>query len=153
MEVSDPPRVAVLDFPFPWSAGAPLPTLLQDENHTFLLFLTTEDDHGIGLVEFERCFATSFGSPGDETFHGHPLYSAGLRRYEAMEVFNSPWIAQLQKIDSVHPRHHPSTYADLRHFVFAFHDTTFECVAAGFTATRTDGPLSDVVKRVAERLL
>lgn len=31
----------------------------------------------------------------------------------------------------VHPNHRPTIYSRDRHFIFAFHDTAFECVAHG----------------------
>jgi len=33
----------------------------------------------------------------------------------------------------VHDRHSPARYSALRHFIFTFHDSTFECVAEGVT--------------------
>jgi hypothetical protein len=33
-------------------------------------------------------------------------------------------------MNSIHPHHRADCFAALTHYVFAFHDTTFECVAA-----------------------
>lgn len=135
-----------------WDVGAPLPTLLQSDNQTFLFFLLADESEQVGQIEFERCSSTSFGSSGDETFAGHPLYGSGFEPYRAMRVINSPWIEQLQKIDSVHPRHNPDAYGTAKHFIFPFHDTTFECVARAFKTSRVVGPLSEAVRRTVERL-
>jgi hypothetical protein len=143
------PYAVAIEFPLLWDAGAPLPTLLQCDQQTFLLFQLAQD-RGIGRIEFDGCFATSFGSPGEETFSGHPLYGRGFEAYRAMQVIHSPWIARLQKIDSVHRHHDPSTYRALRHFIFPFHDTMFECVARSFRVEKVNGPLSDAVKRTAD---
>jgi len=35
-------------------------------------------------------------------------------------------------MNSIHEYHRPEAFAALTHFVFTFHDTTFECVARGF---------------------
>ena len=35
----------------------------------------------------------------------------------------------MEKRNRVHYRHDPSRYAKLSHFIFTFHDSTFECVA------------------------
>jgi hypothetical protein len=59
--------------PLSWDVGAPLPTLVQSDHRAALFFLLADDDDAVGFVEFEGCLATSFGSPSDETFYGHPL--------------------------------------------------------------------------------
>jgi hypothetical protein len=55
-------------------------------------------------------------------------------------------------MNSVHPYHRPEAFADLHHYVFAFHDSTFECIARGFNATLLDGPLADVAAVMAGAL-
>lgn len=139
--------------PLSWDVGAPLPTLVQSDYRAVLFFLLADDDDAVGLVEFEGCLATSFGSPSDETFSGHPLYGSGFEPYRLMSVINSPWIAQLRRIDSVHSSHDPKSYERYRHLIFPFHDSTFECVARSFTASRLPGPLSDAVRDALGRML
>ena len=74
-----------------------------------------------------------FGPPNDETFSGHPLADRGLHPYAVFEVRDSSWIRKLERMNSVHHRHNRERFLEgLRHFVFAFHDSTFECVAHGF---------------------
>lgn len=41
----------------------------------------------------------------------------------------------------VHPCHREEPFQRLRHFVFAFHDSTFECVAEGSRVTLFRGSL------------
>ncbi|QAY75615.1 hypothetical protein [Sphingosinicella sp. BN140058] len=135
-----------------WDVGAPLPTLIQSDNDAHLLFLLSDDESAVGLVRFDGCSATLFGNPGDETFPGHPLHGSGFEPYRAMRVINSPWIDQLRRIDSVHPRHNEASFAELNHFIFPFHDTTFECVARSYAASRVPGRLSDAVKAVVDQL-
>jgi len=44
-------------------------------------------------------------------------------------------------MNSVHRCHDPETFKALTHYIFTFHDSTFECVAASFTFTVEDvGP-------------
>ncbi len=56
--------------------------------------------------------------------------SKGLGFYGSYEVINSEWIEELR-------RNNKTTYPDretflgFRHFVFTFHDSTFECIAKG----------------------
>jgi hypothetical protein len=85
----------------------------------------------LALVEFVRPRAHLFGPPNDEAFHGHPLALRGLRPYGSYVIEESSWIRSLERMNRVHPRHRPESYRDLRHYVVAFHDKTFECVAAG----------------------
>ena|SRR6185369_11138692 len=85
----------------------------------------------IALVEFLAPRAHLLGPPNDEAFGGHPLASRGLRPYGTYEIEQSSWIRALEKMDRVHPRHEPQSYEGLRHYVIAFHDSTFECIASG----------------------
>jgi hypothetical protein len=39
-----------------------------------------------------------FGSPNDEALDGHPLYKIGLSHYAFYQVFDSPWIKQLERM-------------------------------------------------------
>jgi hypothetical protein len=151
-EAEGRPYAVLQDCPLQWDVGAPLPTLLQSDNQTFLFFLLARNDEGAGVLEFDRCLSTTFGSPGDETFEGHLLHGSGFEPYRAMRVVNSPWIEQLAQIDSVHPRHDPDSYAEAHHFIFPFHDSTFECVARSFTASKVDDPLPQVVKGMIDEM-
>ncbi len=36
-------------------------------------------------------------------------------------------------MNAVHPCHRPEHFAGFKHYIFAFHDSTFECIAEGFT--------------------
>jgi hypothetical protein len=144
----------LVDCDLVWDIGYPRPTLLQTDSRTCLLFhlACTNGQMEFGQIEFDRCSSTSFGSPGDETFNGHPLYGSGFEGYRAMRVINSPWIAQLRKIDSVHARHNPDAFETKSHFIFPFHDSTFECVAHSFKTTRGVGPLSEAAKKIVEQI-
>jgi hypothetical protein len=81
------------------------------------------------VVRFNGVASALFGAPNDEALQGHPLFGRGLQFYEFAEVENSPWIAELERANRVHPGHSAERYARLRHFIFPFHDSTFECVA------------------------
>ena len=81
------------------------------------------------LVAFESGSTHYLGSPNEEVLHGHPLYERGLKAYGVFEVINSSWIRAQERMNSVHARHDPSRFKDLRHFIITFQDTTFECIA------------------------
>jgi hypothetical protein len=138
--------------PLEWDVGAPLPTLLQSDSRTLLLFYLASEVETVGVVDFGHCFATTLGGPNDETFAGHPLYGSGFMPYKAMQVINSPWIAALERTNSVHPRHDPARYSAARHLIFPFHDTTFECVARSFQTSSEPGSLATVARKTLERL-
>jgi hypothetical protein len=151
------------------SVGAPLPIVLSDEHRVLLAYLvqnTPSDWDGshvrfvgldtpgepIALVEFTSYWTFTFGAPNDEAFQGHPLERRGLHPYGAFQVQNSSWIRQLERMNSVHPYHSPERFDGLKHFVFAFHDSTFECVAEGFTVSEHEGSLEGLLPLVWGRL-
>jgi hypothetical protein len=133
------------------SVGAPCPAIVATEHSLAVLFYVDEPDPSwdgtdvrmvgvescgepAAVVTFERPSIHTFGPPNDEVFAGHRLASNGLRSYGAFEILNSRWIRQLEKINSVHPRLDPKRYMEgKRHFILTFHDTTFECVARGYS--------------------
>jgi hypothetical protein len=151
------------------SAGAPLPFVLSDEYRILLAYIvqdTPSDWDGssvrvidpnttgepLALVEFTAYWSFMFGAPNDEAFGGHPLAGRGLHPYGAFQVENSSWVRQLERMNSVHPSHKPERFERLRHYVFSFHDSTFECVANGFTVSEHDGSLGSMLPVMRERL-
>lgn len=130
-----PRAVELADIP-QMDVGAPMPLALASDSSLLLSFLLR--DGGSAVVVFDRAIHHSFGHPNDEVLHGHPLYAAGLQPYAACEVFDSPLIASLAKINSVHPRHDPARFSTLRHIVFTFHDSMFECVARTYDVTTSE---------------
>lgn len=148
--------------------GAPCPVVLAGEHHlcvSYFLQDTPTDWDGrsvsvvgpgshrpAAIVRFSMASASMFGPPNDEAFTGHPLATRGLHPYGAFEVLNSSWIRRLEKMNSVHPRHRPEAYAEYRHFILAFHDTTFECIAGGYKFERVSGPMTELIARESSRL-
>lgn len=150
------------------SVGAPLPVVLADEHTVLLAYLlddrgpawdgtsvrvvTASSDEPVALVRFQRTWAFQFGPPNDEAFHGHPLSERGLHPYAAFEIEDSSWLRALEQMNSVHEHHRPDDFGRLRHFVFAFHDSTFECLARSVTVELRDGPLTKVVSEMTKLL-
>jgi hypothetical protein len=148
--------------------GAPLPLVLADEHRVLLGYLlgvhdpdwdgtsvrmVGPDSDGPGaIVEFHRARSYYFGAPNDEAFAGHPLATRGLRPYSVAKIANSSWIRRLEQMNSVHPYHRPDDYWRLSHFVFGFHDSTFECVADSFTAHTVPGPMTAIAAEMYRRL-
>jgi hypothetical protein len=169
-EVDDLDQVIKLhDAPKP-DVGAPLPHLVCDDGRVILAYLVSEpapawdgssptvvspDSEGcpVAIVQFRLPYAHLFGPPNDEAFSGHPLARRGLRPYAVFEVQQSSWLRRLERMNSVHPRHDKGRFlSGRRHFVFAFHDSTFECIAEGFTFEVVRGSLRSVLPRMVELL-
>ena len=159
-------KAVPVDLGIRWDAGAPLPHLFQSEYRTFLTFYLYEQDPDwngaysasarIAIIEWRGCFGTMLGWPNDEALSGHRLWESGLKEvgyYGAAEVRNSSWIAEIEKGNSVHPQHKPERFAALRHYILLFHDSTFECLAEGYTITKVFMPRSEVLLQLAHRLI
>jgi len=144
------PFAILEDFPYKWDIGAPTPLLIASDNRTTLLFYLSDVDF-VAIVEFDCCYSTCFGSPGDEIFSGHPLYGSGFEPYTAMRVMNSSWIQNLKEMDSVHWRHDPSLYLKVIHYIFPFHDSTFECVARGYEVRKERGNVHKIAREILDR--
>jgi len=158
------------EFPVQWDAGAPLPFLVKDEHKTFLMFcvhvvdqdwdgtyITVQEPTNVNadpmaLVEFQRCASAKLGSPNDEVLHGHPLHGKGLDGYTAQIVRNSKWLAELESINKVHSGYNSDRWRGLKHFVFWFHDSTFECIAEGYKVEVLHETLAQILARVYDRM-
>ena len=150
------------------SVGAPMPIILCDEHKLFLAYflqntpenwdfnsvrvVTANTEDYVALVEFEKYESFMFGNPNDEAFHGHPLASRGLEPYAVFEIENSSWLRNLEKMNSVHPYHSLEKFEKLKHFVFAFHDSTFECVAENFNISISEGSMKSILEEMKQKL-
>jgi hypothetical protein len=150
------------------SVGAPLPVVVAAEGKVQLAYYASVPDPDWGgtyvrevdlgtedpviFVRFDGAYAWFQGPPNDEAFDGHPLARRGLHPYAAFRVEDSSWVRRLERMNTVHQHHRPERFARLRHYVFAFHDSTFECVAPSFTAIQVEGPLAKVVQDMAWEL-
>jgi hypothetical protein len=157
--------VELRDAPKP-NIGAPLPLVVCDEGNLLLAYLVFERDPAwdgsyvtvvspesegmaVACVGFKRPSAHMFGPPNDEAFSGHPLATRGLHPYGVFEVHDSSWIRKLERMNSVHPCHNRERFLQgRRHFVFAFHDSTFECVAGGLEVEVFRGSMRSALSRM-----
>jgi hypothetical protein len=159
------------DFPLKWDAGAPLPHLMVNDRRALLAFLLSEPDPAwdgtyvnvkspgdaraepLGLVEFEYCLSAKLGAPNDEVFEGHPLNGKGLEAYGAQRVVNSRWLKEIETINSVHRMYNREMWRDLTHFIFWFHDSTFECIARSFKVETHRISMKELLGRMVDRLI
>ncbi len=147
------------------SIGAPCPTIVADEYHlTVAFYLEVRDENWDGTtvrvvgpdsvgepfaaVKFIHAIAYYHGAPNDEAFGGHPLANRGLEPYGTFEVHNSSWLQHLIEMNRVHPYHKDEHFAQYRHFVLTFHDTTFECIAEGYSVSTGVGSLREVARKL-----
>lgn len=153
-----------------WDTGAPLPYVLASGSRTFLVYRirepdpawdgtyanlvdpASEDSEPLAIVEFRRCYAHRFGGSNDEVLEGHPLYGKGLEAYRAHEVKNSSWLAAEQAINSVHSGYRPEYWTKWKHYLLAFHDQYFECLAERYEIELVRSSFRDAVARMAGRL-
>lgn len=165
------PYAEPVDFPVQWNIGAPLPFLLQNDRKTFLTFYIREVDPNwdgtyvnivdpkstkkvkLALVEFKCCSSTKLGAPNDEVHEGHPLNGKGLDSYTAQIVKNSSWLKEIQAINSVHSCYNEKSWESLNHYVFWFHDSTFECIAESFSIETYSTNMQELLLIINEKLL
>lgn len=103
-------------------------------------------------ITFDNLNVHKFGFPNDEVLAGHPLYQHGLEPYGAFEVENSPWVQELEAIESTHPQYRPGFFSNCKHYVICFHDSTFECIAKGFSFEFRTGSVRQALIELAEKM-
>jgi hypothetical protein len=81
------------------------------------------------FVRFHHVRLHLFGAPNDETLAGHALWGRGLRHYGVYQIKHSSLVRRLERMNAVHPQHRATAFDRLQHYIFTFHDSTFECVA------------------------
>src|SRR3569833_1602594 len=128
-------RVVELDsIPKP-EPGAPEPIVVADEQAVVVSYRTAHSEPSTDQldtfcsVRFHLAHTHLFGAPNDEALEGHPLWNRGLGFYSVYRVDQSSLIRRLAAMNSVHRQHSYSKFDELTHYIFTFHDSTFECVA------------------------
>jgi hypothetical protein len=112
------------------------PQLEHSEGRAVLRFPAAVSSGGGEVqINFKGVLALSIGWPNDEILHAHRLWDCGLKHYSIQEVFQSDWIAELDRRNALHPRHIPGGYRNRRHIVITFQDATFECIALAMDLT------------------
>jgi len=129
--VDEHDRVREIQFP-EMDFGAPEPRVTAEGGVLCLTYWLSNFDRKI-VVTFESPECHYLGPPNDEALAGHPLAERGLHHYGVFEVDSSSWVRALERANQVHDRQRPEAYADLKHYVFTFHDETFECIASGLS--------------------
>jgi hypothetical protein len=134
-----------------WTSGAPVPVVLATEARTLFCFETPDGDARV--AEFVGCLSVRFGFPNDEVQHGHPVWGSGLTPYSTHEVLDSPLIDELRSVESIHPLASATPFANVRHFVLAFHDSTLEAVAQDVVVRRSAASADEAVELMIAEIL
>ena len=104
------------------------------------------------VIEMRGCSEIRFGGPNDEAMSGHPLYGKWLDGYQAHEVFNSRWIEEAIKVNSVHPRHCDAPFRRLHHYALLFHDEMLEALALDIESRLVNGTMREIMVRLTGTL-
>jgi len=151
------------------SFGAPTPLVIADEHQVVLAYYVENrpaewdgstvrmidpvtSDEPIAMIRFASCLAHFFGPPNDEAFSAHPLAHRGLHPSAAFKIKYSSWIRRLERMNAIHEHHRPESFLDLQHLVFAFHDSTFECVCRGFAVRTMRGSIQSIIPEMIRLL-
>ena len=169
-EVDEIDKVVKLDSAPQCSIGAPIPTVLSGEHDLFFVYYlentpdnwegtsvrtvrSDSEEETVTIISFSRPYAHFFGPPNDEAFEGHPLSSRGLGPYSVFEIRNSSWLRKLEKMNAVHPEHIKESFLESKkHFIFSFHDTTFECIAEDFKIDIQKDSIHNILSLLSQRL-
>ena len=147
-------------------AAVSKPILYQTEEKCFLTFNAVrkgENDNYYGyiernrfgltaIVEMRKCICTKFGYPNDEALGGHPLRDKGLIAYGIFKVLNSSWLLTLEKQNKINFPNHSQWFYSYSHFIFTFHDSTFECICDELHITLSEEPYKKILKMILNRL-
>jgi hypothetical protein len=93
------------------------------------------------------------GTPNDEVFRAHPLTGKGLQGYCPLQVKNSLWIKELEAINSIHNGYRPESWRNFNHYIFGFHDSTFECVAESFIVEVRTATIAELLAEICGKLV
>jgi hypothetical protein len=121
--------------------------LVQTDNKCLILFnsskITEEGTIPTVIVELEHTVKTQFGLPNDSARSGHPLYNLGMRHYayDIFEVLNSSWLAQVEAQNQIDFPEYKLSY---NHYIFQFHDSSFECLSKEMKISIVDRPFKEI---------
>ena len=76
----------------------------------------------------------------------------GLEPYAVNIIKNSRWIAEQEKINAYHLGYNREHWREYKHYLFAFHDEVFECIAKGYDVDVYKGSICDLMKIAYENL-
>ncbi|MCA9393704.1 MAG: hypothetical protein KC900_05835 [Candidatus Omnitrophica bacterium] len=155
----DQDKVEILhDAPQPKSTATD-PVIMAQEDKLILAYYETGPQgpsfgaDEVAMVWFKGVVSHMFGLPTDEVIGGHPLAGRGLEKYHVHRVENSSWLRAMEKVHSVHPKHDSERFLKgMNHYIFTFHNSTFECLAESFRFKTHETHMEAVRPRMLEEL-
>jgi hypothetical protein len=125
----EPLKPAEADLLAGWDGNCPgLSQITLGDGKSLILRLRGINREQDVVIEFERVRFFSLGEPRFDGLTNHELWQRGLSPLIAGRIVNSKKIAELDKLDP------DMASKESSHYIFSFHDETFECIAAGFRA-------------------
>jgi hypothetical protein len=138
--------------------GVPRAVVLSDEDNVSVAYATQKGWNDpertvpqYAVVTFIRYGSYMCGQPDEKAFSGHPLYTRGLEPFSFSEVIGSSWLRQLIELDKANPYRNDAVYEGCRHFILAFKNSTFECVAHGYCFALFEGDEQELTAHMCER--
>jgi hypothetical protein len=114
--------------------------------------LEVTDGQEVRVAEFGDCLAVMFGFPGDEVLGGHRLWGRGLAYYAIHEVLESAWLEEMRAIERRHIHAPTAPFADVKHYVLTFYDTTLEALARQLRPVSTHSTMAEAISTMAAAL-
>jgi hypothetical protein len=142
-----------------------MPHVFANEGLVFLIFLVAHSPMTptepvsltYAVVEFLRPVSHRSGSPAEDEQFRHYLCGKGQEIYRAQTVENSPWLREMidmWKVNSEHDTSNQEYYRQhIKHYIFWFHDSTFECLARDYEIHTYHDAINAVVEKIIKRLL
>jgi hypothetical protein len=117
---------------------APYPSVRAAQRWLALTYsvadLTDEETQGLhSVVKFEGVQAHSFRAASRDTLSSHPLRDRGLVSDSVQEVLDSSWIREWTRERAGDPSQGPDHSPALRHVIFTFRHSIFECLCTEWT--------------------
>lgn len=149
--------------------------ILQSEDSVLIIFIAIDtklsergylEDKGVAKVRCIGCCQTRHGYPNDEGRDEHPLWLDGLSEVDGVaEVKDSSWATEVGNQMELSARRlwrdripeatdsAAGHQGELRHFIFRFKESTFECLASGLSVSLHDEPYEEVVSQALAQVL
>ena len=149
--------------------GAPLPFTISEEERLLLAYyvepivgeppgmgppvvVSSSTEAEIAVIDFWNPHAFFSAPVSDEVFDAHPLAYRGLSAGGVFRVDESSWIRRLVAIQYAHRRPLPGVYDQSKHYIFAFKDSIFECVANGYEVLLRRGSMDRIEVEMIQRM-
>lgn len=125
MSEDAPEKLARLKDAPRWDAKAPCPAVVADEGLVHLAYYRPSREDKAAVLTFWNCAGHRAGGPGPRPGAWEVLDSAWVHERRARAVEEGP--------EALKP------LGRLRHFLFGFPDSSFECLADGFSVKERPG--------------